>query len=126
MSETRVLMIASSLAMAVAGVIASFLPQETLAWMGAAVTPGPVTAIQIAGALYLGLAAMNWMARGVLIGGIYARPLSFGNFVHFMIGAITLAKLTVANPDPVLIAIALPYVLFAAWFGRVVFRPPVA
>ncbi len=126
MSETRSLMVASSLAMAAAGVVASFLPQEFLTWMGVAAAQEPAAVIQIGGALYIGFAAMNWMARGVLIGGVYARPLSFGNFVHFAIGAITLVKLTLAEPGPILIGLTAPYVVFAAWFGRVVFKPPVA
>ncbi len=124
MSETRILMAASSLAMGIAGLVTSFLPQEILEWTGASVETVPVVIIQLTGALYIGFAAMNWMARGVLIGGIYARPLAMGNFGHFAIAGVTLAKLAYARPEPVLIAIAVPYVIFALWFGRVLFRPP--
>lgn len=124
MTETRLLMMASAVAMAAAGVVASFLPQELLSATGAQASSGAVLAVQMAGALYVGFAAVNWTARGVLIGGIYARPLALGNFFHFAIGAITLIKLVIAAPNPTLIAVTTPYLLFALWFGRVLFRPP--
>ena len=126
MSESRILMIASSIMLLAAGVLTSFLPQELLQWMGTEVSTVAVLAIQLLGALYLGFAAVNWMARGVLVGGIYARPLSLGNFGHFMIGAITLVKLVLNDPDPALIGLTLPYLVFALWFGRILFRPPAA
>jgi hypothetical protein len=43
-------------------------------------------------ALYFALSLMNWLARSNAIGGIYSRPVSIGNFVHFFVGTITLAK----------------------------------
>lgn len=124
MTETRVLMMTSAVAMAVAGVATSFLPQELLSAVGAEPGAAAVLVTQMAGALYVGFAAVNWTARGVLIGGIYARPLAVGNFFHFAIGAVTLIKLALATPAPALIGLTAPYVLFALWFGRVLFRPP--
>jgi hypothetical protein len=92
--NTKLLMISSALLMAVGGVLLQFLPHEILNYLGASshgVTP---LFVQMTGALCLGFAATNWMAKSVLIGGIYARPLAIGNFAHFIIGTLNLLKYT--------------------------------
>ena len=122
---TRALMTSSAAFMAVAGLATSFAPQEVLAVHGTQPDNATVLLIQMMGALYLGFAVLNWMARGVLIGGIYARPLASGNFLHFAMVGITLAKAAVAFGVLPLAISALVYSLFAAWFGVVLFRPPV-
>lgn len=126
MSESRLLMTGSSFVLLLAGLVASFLPQELLAYLGASATIAPVVLVQIGGALYLGFAFLNWGARGVIVGGIYARPLAMGNFVHWAIGAITLIKLAVGEPVPLLLAVTVVYTGFAAWFGRILFTHPKA
>jgi hypothetical protein len=90
MKSTRLIMIASSIVLGVAGALLLFAPIESLSQLGF----GGSSAIagQILGSLYLACAAANWIARGSMIGGIYARPISIMNFVHFIIGATVLAK----------------------------------
>jgi hypothetical protein len=56
--------------MTILGLAASFAPQEILSAAGADSEGLPVLLVQITGGLYLGFAMLNWMARGVLIGGI--------------------------------------------------------
>ena len=85
-------MIASSVFTGLLGFAASFFPNEILNNIGLAPTETLALIVQISGALYVGFAVMNWMAKAVLIGGIYARPLAMGNFAHFMIAAISLIK----------------------------------
>ena len=103
--------------MALVGLIATFLPQEVLARYGAAPDRHAALFLQVLGAAYLGFAMMNWMAREVLIGGIYSRPLAMGNMVHFMVGGLALVK-------GGLVVVALVYAAFAVWFGFVMFRHP--
>ena len=56
---------------------------------------------QLAGVLYLGFAALNWMARGNIIGGIYSRPVTIGNVLHFVSGtAVILKALSRERPRP--------------------------
>jgi len=110
--------------MALAGLAASFLPLEILAASGSDDGLVPLLTIQIAGALYLGFALVNWMARGILIGGIYARPLALGNFMHFGVAAITLAKALAAAPWTPIVVLLIPYAIFAAWFAVVLFTHP--
>lgn len=118
------LMASSALAMLSAGLVGSFLPQELLTYLSAEVSTATVVLVQITGAVYLGFAALNWYARGILIGGIYARPVAMGNLLHFAIGAVTLTKLLLNRTGPELAALTAVYVLFAVWFGRVVFTHP--
>ncbi len=111
--------------MGVCGILFQFLPHEVLKFSGVDAVGIMPLFIQIIGALYLGFAAMNWMAKAVLIGGIYARPLAIGNFAHFMIGAFALLKyaFTVQNLWAVWVAVII-YALFAISFAIVFFRHP--
>jgi|GraSoiStandDraft_4_1057263.scaffolds.fasta_scaffold64160_4 hypothetical protein len=106
------------------GVAASFAPQEILQHARVQADPFPVAVIQLAGALYLGFAVLNWSAKGSMLGGIYGRPIGLANFGHFAIGAIVLVKLFLAgHADAGLVAGAAAYSIFAAWFGYVLFGP---
>jgi hypothetical protein len=123
--NTKLLMSLSALFMAGLGVVASFLPQEVAAHFGARPDFHTVLVIQITGALYLGFAILNWMAKGVLIGGIYSRPVALGNFLHFAVVAISLLKtLTTGVRASEIIVAAAIYSLFGAWFGAVFFTSP--
>ena len=115
-------MIASSVATGILGITASFFPNEILNGAGVSSTEALTLVVQVAGALYFGFAAMNWMAKTVLIGGIYAKPLAMGNFAHFTIAAIALMKAAVNNPvSSYLWAFAIGYSIFAVLFGVVLF-----
>jgi hypothetical protein len=120
--NTKILMTASALVLALAGVAASFAPAELLAAWGAPVTPQTVILVQILGALSFGFAFLNWSAKGVMIGGIYARPIALGNFLHFTMGALALAK-QAGSPSlgaPLIVALVI-YAIFAILFGLLVF-----
>lgn len=123
--NTKVLMVASALVLAALGLVASFVPREILIFLGARPDPLPVLFVQITGALYLGFAMLNWMARESLIGGIYGRPVVFGNFMHFMVVALAMLKALIAGPrPPVVIAFATTYWVLWVAFGWVLLTPP--
>ena len=115
----------SAALMAVAGLILSFLPAETLAAAGVEPVPVLVVFAQVTGALYLGFAILNWTARGVIIGGIYARPLALGNFLHFGMVGMMLSREAFDHGVIQLAASAAVFSAFAIGFGAVLFRPPV-
>lgn len=118
-------MISSAVVMGLIGVVASFLPEEILSNAGQAAPEFSILIIQIAGALYLGFAMMNWMAKTVLMGGIYARPLCMGNFLHFAIAAVILIKVTMNATSLKFVWIAaIVYLIFAILFGIVLFKSP--
>lgn len=123
--NTRLLMQSSAVLMGAVGILTQFMPHELLQALGMQ-TEGPAPLlVQTLGALYLGFATMNWMARGVLIGGIYAKPLAMGNFTHFMIGALGLLKGSFAlEAMPLLWLAAIIYGAFALAFALAAFRHP--
>ncbi len=125
--NTKLLMSLSASFMAGLGVVASFMPQELAAHFGTPRDSHVVLVIQIGGALYLGFAILNWMAKAVLIGGIYSRPVAIGNFLHFSVAAIILLKALASGFRATEIIVgALLYLFFALWFGLVLFTHPTA
>ena len=123
--HTKILMSLSALFMAVVGLAASFMPKEILIYAGAWDEGFEVFLMQVLGALYLGFAMLNWIARASLIGGTYSRPVVMGNFTHFVVVAVTLIKALLAgfHSTEVVLGVA-AYTLFASWFGAVLFLPP--
>jgi hypothetical protein len=120
--NTKVLMVSSALVMAALGVAATFLPQEIIAALGGGGGRTLPLLVQVLGATYLGFAMLNWMAKESLIGGIYSRPVSMGNFLHFAVAGIALVKAVVAGERALIVlACTAIYVVFAVAFGAVVF-----
>ena len=101
----------SAVVMALIGLLLEFFPHEMLDYLGLSSAGIAPLLMQITGALYLGFAMTNWMAKGITIGGIYARPLAIGNFLHFMVSALALIKYAVTRQDSVvwILATASPY-----------------
>jgi|SRR5690554_24760 len=122
----KILMVASAIVMGIIGLILIFMPNETLQFLNQEQNGVLALILQLMGALYFGFAILNWMAKNVLIGGIYAKPLSLGNFTNFLIGGLTLIKI-VMNDNSTAIYIwilTILYVVFAAAFGLVSFTSP--
>ena len=120
--NTKILMVASSLAMGLAGMVASFAPSELLrALESPAAAPMPVL-IQLLGGAYIAFAIMNWTAKDNVIGGIYSRPLSLGNSVHFLTGSLALAKQQFSQGVSLpLVIVLITYSVFAVCFLWLVF-----
>lgn len=108
------------------GLLLTFDPDGLVAYTGTPAQPLITLLAQAAGALYLGFAILNWMAKDNLIGGIYSRPVALGNLLHFFITAMTLLRfiLSGAHATPLLV-LGLVYTVFTVWFGLVVFGSPV-
>ena len=121
--NTKLLMIVSATFLAVLGLVTSFLPQEVLGLHGTQPDGPTILLIEMMGALYLGFAILNWTARGVLIGGIYARPLALGNFLHFAMVGVMLTREAIDHKAMPLAISALVFSIFAVGFAAVLFRP---
>ena len=121
--NTKTLMTITSLVLALAGIIALFAPENLSALLNASTTNSTFVLVQVLGAVYFSFALMNWTAKDSAIGGIYARPVSLGNFSHFFTGTLILAKHLFASEFslPVLL-ITLVYAVFAVIFYWLVFR----
>ena len=122
--NTKLLMTATSITTGAAAVALSFLPQEILASTGMQASVAGVLVLQVTGALYLGMAIMDWMARDGLLGGVYGKPILLGNLAHFVAGALALFKGASAQSHPSLWLVAIPYATFAALFSVALFTHP--
>ena len=121
--KTRNWMIASSLALGLAGLFALFAPDELLGISGLGQDSGIPVALQLMGALYFAFAFINWSAKDSRIGGIYLRPIALGNFAHFFVGALVLGKYAFTNTQNGLaLAVMSVYAVFAYFFWWLVFR----
>ena len=119
--NTKILMISSSIFLGALGITFSFIPDEINSSLS--VTPNQIStlSLQLLGALYLGFAMLNWMAKGSLIGGIYNRPIAIGNFMHFAVGALALIKIItkIHTDSEIVISLTIVYSVFAILFGYV-------
>lgn len=120
--NTKLLMAASALFLGLLGIGASFVPQVILSHFGAPIEGLPVVLVEVTGALYLGFAILNWMARDKAIGGIYSRPVALGNFFHFVLVAVVLLEELIRGQTGTAFVVGTgAYVVFAACFGYLVF-----
>ena len=124
--NTKVIMIASALFNAVIGLTCSFMPQEILSYVGINEINFLTLIIQLLGALYLGFAILNWMAKSNLIGGIYSKPVALGNFLHYMVGGLALVTYFINHQDLTILLIpTIIYAVLAVLFGKVAFGSPI-
>ena len=121
--NSKLLMTFCAVVLGITGIILLFLPVETMLFLNVGVIH-PVV-FQMLGALYLGFAMINWTAKANLIGGIYSRPITIGNFTHFFIGSITLIKFFLNDTGRLQIIFFLViYLFFAIAFGYLLFMHP--
>ncbi len=122
--NTKLLMSLSAIVMGIAGIILTFLPQEFAGFFNMADTN--ILLLQVLGGLYFSFAMLNWAAKANLTGGIYSRPVTIGNFSHFVIVGLALLKFETRSPANLYIWIAvILYIVFAILFGIVFFTSPV-
>jgi len=125
-APTRILMSFTAVTLGMFGVAATFGPDVVLGQMGEPITPLLLVIVQLIGALYLGFAMLDWMARDNLIGGIYSRPVAIGNLVHFVVAGLAMIKAIATTPGlRYLWPIAAVYAALAMCFGIIIFRHPV-
>ena len=77
---------------------------------------------QLYGGALFGLAMTAWLARTMLLGGIYGRSIVVGGFAHALVGAFALAHVLRASFANALVWGALVvYAALAAWFAALMF-----
>jgi hypothetical protein len=121
--NTKLLMTSSSLTLGLAGIFALFAPDVLLALLNVPMGDPLSVLVQLMGTLYFSFALINWTAKDSAIGGIYARPVSLGNFAHFFAGALLLLRYQLSNETNLSILLGLVvYAIFASLFYWLVFR----
>jgi len=124
MNQSKALMSASALALALLGLPCIFAPDVVQQRLAGSSSAGAELVVQITGALYLGFAGLNWMGKANLMGGIYGRPVAIGNLLHFLVASFALFKAAQVTGIRFLWPIALGYASFALGFALIVFRNP--
>lgn len=126
MDLSRAIMAASAAVLGLFGVAGTFAPDHVLRVLDTPPSAALMLVVQVLGALYLGFAALNWMARHLLIGGIYGRPIVIANLMHFLVAGLGLIRSVAGNTEVApLWPVAVLYLAFAAAFGMLLFRHPV-
>lgn len=119
-------MTASAVIMGVVGLLFIFIPAEIAHYFNLTPSNINILVLQTLGALYFSFAVLNWMGKANLIGGIYGKPVSMGNFAHFFIVSITIIKFVFSHQTSIILWVtAFIYIIFAILFGTVAFGNPV-
>lgn len=117
---SKTLMIASAGFLALYGLLLLFVP-ETVTGSLLSGTADPFMAQQY-GAALLGFAALNWVARGLVLGGIYGRAVVAGNTTFFTINAMMLlGRVLEGKSTPAFWAYLLIVAFFTAGFALLLF-----
>ena len=125
--NTKLLLIASSAYLGIAGLGMTFLPEEISAYLNGGINQTSILFLQILGSLYLGFALLNWMTKNNLIGGIYSKPLVIGNLAHFFMSSFALLKIVgqyAGKEFSIILAITIIYVVFTLGFGYIFMTNP--
>lgn len=116
---------ASAGVLALGGLILLFAPDLVLAALIPGYPPTGAWLAQLLAAAWLGLASLNWISRGALLGGIYGRPVVAANAVSYFVGATSLLRAALRPGQPAALwLVAAPLALFAALYGWLLLRGP--
>lgn len=119
---TRATMVLSAGLLFVVGVGMLFAPTEVAAMLGQPRDGAALLAL--AGAGYLGLAALDWLGRTAIYGGVFGRPIVVCNFAAGFISASVLAKLPAGEPSVLRWVLVACFALHALAFARLLFFAP--
>jgi len=80
---------------------------------------------QLLAAAWLGVAALNWLQRAAVLGGIYGRPIVLANLALYFVSALSLlrALMRAGTPSALWLAFA-PAAVLAAVYGALLLRGP--
>ncbi len=123
---TKYIMSASAISLGLIGVVLSFFPQEISLELGLGDSMLIILILKILSAFYLGFAILNWISKDSIIGGIYGRPITFGNLLHYGVVTLSLVKIVFSIETNVFILAVLTiyYTLFAFGFAYIFTTTP--
>jgi hypothetical protein len=116
---------ASAAVLLLGGITFLFAPDVVLPRLIPAFPAAGAWVGQLLAAAWLGVAALNWLSRSALLGGIYGRPVVLTNAVLYFVAAMVLLKLVTQSRVPVGVwLLVLPAGVFAAIYTWLLFRGP--
>jgi hypothetical protein len=117
---SRILATTSALALAAAGLLLLFAADDVVPRFVSGVQADAAWVGQLLGAAWLGIAALNWLSRGSVLGGIYGRPIVMANAATYFITTTVLLRAPLAGAP---LAAIVPGI-FAVLYGLLLFRGP--
>jgi hypothetical protein len=107
------------------GVVLLFASDLVLPALIAGAPPAAAWLGQLLGAAWLGVAALNWLQRAAVLGGIYGRPVVFANLVLYFVSALSLLRALLGGGAPgVLWLVLAPLAALAAGYAALLLRGP--
>ena len=80
---------------------------------------------QLLAAAWLGMAALNWLQRAAVLGGIYGRPVVFANGALYLVSALSLLRALVGGAAPRAVwLVCVPAALLAVAYWALLLRGP--
>jgi hypothetical protein len=80
---------------------------------------------ELIGAGWLALAALNWLSRASVLGGVYGRPVVISNLAAYFITAMVFVRVALDNSGHRLPwVIAVPWIVLAGLYGWLLLRGP--
>lgn len=111
-----------ALVLGAAALVLIFAPELVITRFAAEPTPGALLVGQLYGGALFGSAMTTWLARTMLLGGIYGRSIVVGGFAHGLVGAFALAhQLRSPIASGFLWAAFVAYAALALWFAWLMF-----
>lgn len=82
---------------------------------------------QLLGAAWLGAAALNWLSRSAVLGGIYGRPVVLANLALYFVSALAILRAASRASSPgTLWVLAVPPTVLTVAYGALLVRGPPA
>lgn len=115
----------SAFVLFIAGFVLLFAPDVVLPAIIAGFPAAAAWLGQLLAAAWLGVAALNWLQRRVVLGGIYGRPTVLANLALYFVSALSLLRALLGHGAPSLLwlAVAVTGVLALA-YGVLLLRGP--
>lgn len=79
----------SAAVLGIGGLALLFAPDVILTRLVPGFPPEAAWVGQLIAAAWIALAALNWLSRGAMLGGIYGRPVVFANSVLYFVTALS-------------------------------------
>lgn len=115
----------SALILLLGGLALLFAPDVLLPALVPGFPPAAAWVGQLLAAAWLGVAALNWLQRAAVLGGIYARPVVLANGALYLVSALSLLRVLLGGAAPrAAWLLCAPAALLAAAYWALLLRGP--